>query len=92
MDTKIAPFFSLDLGYNLMIGSSDDYVFHGITNEMAYKRSGLFLSPTFGVDFDIQENYSMYVGISYLLNICPENTNSYKTNINSVGFRMGFQF
>ena len=90
--TTISPFISFDLGYNFMIGSSDDYVFDGISKEFSYKRSGVFISPTIGADFKINDNNSVYVGLSYLLSTFSENKNSYSHNVNSIGFRLGWDF
>lgn len=92
MKTKVSPYISFDLGYNFMIGSSDDYSFRGIKNEYAYKRSGLIMSPTVGAEFKLTEDQSIYLGLSYLLNAFFENDHSYGHNMNSVGFRLGYIF
>lgn len=88
----IAPFLSFDLGYNLMIGSTEDYCFDGISNEYAYKRSGIFISPSLGTDFKIDDKTIMYIGLSYMLNSFGENNHSYSHSYNSIGFKIGCKF
>ena len=52
--TKVSPFLSVDLGYN--IGLSDNEI------KMA---NGFFFEPAFGIDFIVNEEQTIYFSIGY---------------------------
>jgi hypothetical protein len=85
IDTPIAPFFSIDLGYNHYIASSD----YAEANKL-----GLFATPAVGVDFHVGKKQGaivLQVGYHYQVRKCDKWFDPLG-NYSQLSFKIGYQF
>ncbi len=88
LTSKISPFFQTDLGYNVLLSSHylREY------SERSYKRGGVLFSPSFGVNFNLNETQKFFVNVQYILQTQGESDYYIFNNIHSVGIRLGMLF
>jgi hypothetical protein len=85
---QVGPFLQFDLGYNVLLNSR----FLQEHSDMSYKRSGVLLSPAFGMNVNLNENQRIFIAIHYTLQ--EQDRSEFHTwrNIHSFGFKLGVLF
>jgi hypothetical protein len=85
---QVSPFFQFDLGYNVLLNSR----FLREHSDMSYKRSGVLLSPAFGMNINLNENQRFFIAVHYTLQEQDRSEFHSLRNIHSFGFKLGVLF